>query len=278
MSSKAGSGNAVAEARSITATLRRTKQTMEAGVMQADSAVSILLKDASYLAGTLDEHKYHLKGALSSTRSRIEKLKSAEARERFSIVLALLFFTSVVVFIIARRLRVFSMIYFSIQTFRTTGKFVSDVSTYYTKKPTETLQQLQQPMHNEFAKEANSEKTGDVAGETDKVNFELTKEEVHKLCKVGILDGNRCKLVAAEYASEEVHADKPESSGGPSGKARTPKFEDVVEIAQSKEKDSKADMLSHSPKSDQELGNNDPPLRDPEVDLSEKEPAGHSEL
>jgi hypothetical protein len=106
---------AVSEARQITSSLRRVRQSMAAGVIHADEAVSTLLQDGEVIKDTLDEHKYELKGSLHVTKSKLNRVKSAEERERYSIFFALTFFTTVVAYIIMKRTRLLTIALMSLR-------------------------------------------------------------------------------------------------------------------------------------------------------------------
>jgi hypothetical protein len=100
---------AVTDARQITASLRRVHTTMSSSVMNADEAVSVLLQDGAILEDTLQDHKYGLKGSLQTTKHRLSRIKSAETREAYMIFLSLSFFTSVVMYVIAKRTRLLTI-------------------------------------------------------------------------------------------------------------------------------------------------------------------------
>lgn len=101
-----GAGSTIHEARAITSSLQRVRSTITMGVQQADHATGLLSQDDEKLNSTLDLHKYELKSALSLTKTRLHRLKTAEAREKRLLTGALSFFTCVVVFIICRRTRI----------------------------------------------------------------------------------------------------------------------------------------------------------------------------
>ncbi len=101
----------ILEARSITSSLKRVHQTMEAGVHQAGVAVSVLSRDGDYLTNTLDEHRHHLKGALSLTKMRLNRVKTAEAREKWLLFFAIMFFTGVSLFVVLRRTRILQLVF-----------------------------------------------------------------------------------------------------------------------------------------------------------------------
>ncbi len=66
-------GNPVANARSITSSLRHSVKTMGSSVTTADTAVSSLVSDGDIIKETLDEHKYGLKVELSETKLRLNQ-------------------------------------------------------------------------------------------------------------------------------------------------------------------------------------------------------------
>ena len=100
---------AVSDAKEITASLRRVHTNMTSSVMNADEAVSVLLQDGAILEDSLHDHKYELKGSLQTTKQRLSRIKSAETREKYTIFLSLAFFTSVVVYVIAKRTRLLTI-------------------------------------------------------------------------------------------------------------------------------------------------------------------------
>jgi hypothetical protein len=105
-----GSSSAIHEARAITSSLQRVRQNISMGVTQADTAVGLLTEDDDKINSTLDLHQYDLKSALSLTKTRLHKLRTIEVRERRFLSAALVFFTSVVVFIVFRRTRILYLI------------------------------------------------------------------------------------------------------------------------------------------------------------------------
>lgn len=111
---KSKTNSALMEAKEITSSLKRVRHAMELGVNQAEMAVSTLMQDGQQLADTLDEHKYHLKDSLATTKSKIDTVKSAEFRERYSVFLSTGFFTLVVVFVIMRRTRLLYLSYITV--------------------------------------------------------------------------------------------------------------------------------------------------------------------
>lgn len=106
---------ALTDAKQITSSLQRVRENMAAGVMQADEAVTVLLQDGAIIQDSLHDHKYVLKGSLQTTKQRLDRIKSAERREKWSIFLSLSFFTSVVIYIIAKRTRLLTIAWLTMQ-------------------------------------------------------------------------------------------------------------------------------------------------------------------
>lgn len=105
------SGNLVEDAKLITKSLLQSRQTLHSTVTQADIASQILNQDGILLKESLQEHQFHLKTGLQLTSAGLNKLKSAENKEKRNLYLSLLFFFTVVLYIILRRMRVISIIY-----------------------------------------------------------------------------------------------------------------------------------------------------------------------
>jgi len=110
--SSVNSVDVVQEAKQITSCLRRIRGQVEADIIQLDEASRTLRHDGSLIAETLDEHAYKLKGALHSTKRRLNAVKASEYWERWSLVGSLIFFTAVVAFIVCRRTRIFKLLWF----------------------------------------------------------------------------------------------------------------------------------------------------------------------
>lgn len=102
------------EAKQITQSLKRIRKSMELGLNQADLAVSVLAEDGESIRDTYHDHKYELKNALQHTKKNLNRVKNIEERERYSLFFSMLFFTSTVVYIIAKRFRLISLIWLSI--------------------------------------------------------------------------------------------------------------------------------------------------------------------
>eukprot|EP00600_Ochromonadales_sp_CCMP1393_P005018 CAMPEP_0174955904 /NCGR_PEP_ID=MMETSP0004_2-20121128/1237_1 /TAXON_ID=420556 /ORGANISM="Ochromonas sp., Strain CCMP1393" /LENGTH=130 /DNA_ID=CAMNT_0016203877 /DNA_START=30 /DNA_END=419 /DNA_ORIENTATION=- len=100
------------EARLINSSLRRVNQQVRMNVMQAESASEMLDQDGSTIEKSLHNHKYELKGALSSTSNRMSKIKNAERNEKYYMSLAILFFTSVVSYILLKRFGLLSQFWY----------------------------------------------------------------------------------------------------------------------------------------------------------------------
>lgn len=92
------------EARSINSSLRHVGQHLRVGVMQTESAASVLQHDGATISGALQVHKHELKSALHSTDKRLSRIKNAAARERLFLTLSLVFFSLTVAYILAKRL------------------------------------------------------------------------------------------------------------------------------------------------------------------------------
>jgi len=105
---------AVTDAKSITSSLRRVRQDMTAGLTQAEDAVNVLMQDGAIIEDSLHDHKYVLKGSLQTTKQRLTRIKTAETREKWSIFLSLSFFTSVVVYIVAKRTRLLTVAWLTV--------------------------------------------------------------------------------------------------------------------------------------------------------------------
>lgn len=100
-----GKPQVISEARSINSSLKRVKQSVKVGVLQAESASAVLEHDGALISDTLDEHKYGLRNALATTKGRLSKLKFAELREKYTIYISLGFFALVVSYIVLKRTR-----------------------------------------------------------------------------------------------------------------------------------------------------------------------------
>ena len=109
-----GSSNPLNEAKQITNSLKRIRKSMELGLNQADLAVSVLAEDGESISDTYNDHKYELKNALLHTKKNLNRVKNIEERERYSLFLSMLFFTSTVIYIIAKRFRLLSLIWLTI--------------------------------------------------------------------------------------------------------------------------------------------------------------------
>jgi hypothetical protein len=88
---------------------------MQRGVPQIEAAMFNLSKDGELIKSTVDLHKTELKNALSSTKKHLSAVKRAEAWERYTLNAALFFFFSVVFYIVCKRTRLLSILYFIIK-------------------------------------------------------------------------------------------------------------------------------------------------------------------
>lgn len=100
---------------------------MELNVSAASNAVSLLDEDGTAIRETLDTHKQELKSALASTSSRLSRLQHAEWREKVAVFGSLLFFTSTVAYIIAKRTRFLALVLFSLQGLYNGQRLVQEV-------------------------------------------------------------------------------------------------------------------------------------------------------
>jgi hypothetical protein len=96
--------------------------------MNADEAVSVLLQDGAILEDTLQDHKYGLKSSLQTTKYRLDRIKSAETRETYSIIMSLSFFTTVVIYIIAKRTRLLSVAWLALHGVIRGGNLISSLT------------------------------------------------------------------------------------------------------------------------------------------------------
>ncbi len=101
----------VTNARAITASLRRSANTMGSNVSSANAAVGALAEDGDSIRETLNEHKVDLKQGLVQTKLRLSKVKTIEQRERMMIWSSVAFFTIVAFYIIAKRTRLLTLLY-----------------------------------------------------------------------------------------------------------------------------------------------------------------------
>ena len=106
--------NPLNEAKQITNSLKRIRKSMELGLNQADIAVSVLAEDGESIRDTYNDHKYELKNALLHTKKNLNRVKNIEERERYSLFLSMLFFTSTVIYIIAKRFRLISLMWLTL--------------------------------------------------------------------------------------------------------------------------------------------------------------------
>ncbi|KAJ1428245.1 hypothetical protein B484DRAFT_463745, partial [Ochromonadaceae sp. CCMP2298] len=103
------------EVRLINSSLRRVGQQVRMNVVQAESAAATLDQDGKTISKSLNEHKYELKGALSSTSRRLRQLQYSEQKEKIFLSLAVSVFLAVVVYIISKRMGILSSLWFIVQ-------------------------------------------------------------------------------------------------------------------------------------------------------------------
>lgn len=109
------SANIIDEARQINSSLKRVGQQVRVSVTMAESAASTLEQDGQTIEKALHEHKYELKGALSSTSKRLTKIKNAAIYEKYFLMGSISFFIAVMLYIIAKRLGIFSSLWYIAQ-------------------------------------------------------------------------------------------------------------------------------------------------------------------
>lgn len=116
------------DTRKIIDSLNRTKASIETGVRQSEGIVDDLQVDGELIKDALDEHSLHLKNALYFTRKRLANIKSSEWWEKYSLSIALGIFCAVVLYIVMKRLRVFSILVVLLR----------DIPSYFTSSSTVT--------------------------------------------------------------------------------------------------------------------------------------------
>jgi hypothetical protein len=117
MSTKGGQDSAgiLDEARQINSSLRRVGQQVRVSVNLAGSATQTLDQDGQTISKALNEHKYELKNALSSTSRRLTQIKNAAIYEKYYMWAAVAFFTSVVIYILLKRLGILTLAWYSLR-------------------------------------------------------------------------------------------------------------------------------------------------------------------
>jgi hypothetical protein len=109
-----GGGASLKDTKNTTGTLQRTRQVMERNLNRMDTAMRQLSQDGELIKDSLDEHAVELKGALRSTKTNLNTVKTAEVWERYSLKAALAFFFSVVFYIICKRTRILALAVFTL--------------------------------------------------------------------------------------------------------------------------------------------------------------------
>jgi hypothetical protein len=80
------------DARSVTASLQRSRNVLYKALHGSEMAVNQLSVDGELISDALNEHQYELKSSLKSTQSRLRTVQSYEFWERYSLTgLPLLF-------------------------------------------------------------------------------------------------------------------------------------------------------------------------------------------
>ena len=102
------------DSKSTTSTLDRTRAMMERNLLRLDGVTKQLNQDGEFIKDSLDVHSVELKGALLSTKKNLNKVKSAELWERYSLRGSLVFFFSVVIYIVCKRTRILTLFMFTL--------------------------------------------------------------------------------------------------------------------------------------------------------------------
>ena len=100
----------IADMRAATASLARSRQQIEQTVALSSNSFSELQEDGEYIEDTLEEHKYGLKAELNKAKMSLKKLKESARWEKLYLRAARLFFSAVVIWIIARRTRILAIL------------------------------------------------------------------------------------------------------------------------------------------------------------------------
>lgn len=103
------------EARQINSSLRRVGQHVRVSVTLAGNATETLDQDGTTIQKALNEHKYELKNALSSTSRRLTRIKNAAIYEKYYLFAAIGFFMAVIAYIVMKRLGVLGTAWYFIQ-------------------------------------------------------------------------------------------------------------------------------------------------------------------
>lgn len=101
----------VKEARSINASLRRVKQTMEVTVMQSLSAADTVQQDGELIKDTLNEQKYSLREALQYTGKTLRRMKFAQTMEKYSLFISLFIYALVVAYVVLKRTGILGLLF-----------------------------------------------------------------------------------------------------------------------------------------------------------------------
>lgn len=97
--------SATGDVKVVNMALQGVKSTLLSTVSSADSAIRRLNYDKDLLGGVSRDHKYDLSAKLEGTKRKLNQLRRMSVVEKYSGYLSLLFFHAVVVYIIAKRLR-----------------------------------------------------------------------------------------------------------------------------------------------------------------------------
>jgi hypothetical protein len=83
--SKDGKAGGLSDARSVTASLQRSRNVLYKALHGSEMAVNQLSVDGELISDALNEHQYELKSSLKSTQSRLRTVQSYEFWERYSL-------------------------------------------------------------------------------------------------------------------------------------------------------------------------------------------------
>lgn len=101
--------DALKDAKLITEALRRSRKTLEYNLLAAGSAIDILDKDGEMIDKTVVNQKYVLKNSLEASKSKLNKIKNMQYYEKIMVRVSITSFIIIVVYIIAKRLRILQL-------------------------------------------------------------------------------------------------------------------------------------------------------------------------
>jgi hypothetical protein len=83
--SQSGKGSGLSDARSVTASLQRSRNVLYKALHGSEMAVNQLSVDGELISDALNEHQFELKSSLKSTQSRLRTVQSYEFWEKYSL-------------------------------------------------------------------------------------------------------------------------------------------------------------------------------------------------